>query len=258
MKRKKRELPPPPPWLTSWGDLNTLLLTFFVMMFDISPIVGQDFNLILSSFKGSLGMMQGGFSLARGRMEEIGLNMLNLPSSEQGRALAKMLKRAVEAFKPEIQAKKVRVREDERGLVITLSSDAYFEPGSAKLKDDIIPVLKKVAEIIKSMPNYARIEGHTDNRHVPPRGLEEGYATNWELSSARAVNVLRYLIEAAGVNPKQMSAVAFGEYRPIDDNNTPEGRAYNRRVEIVILRDKGIVESKTPEIARPLPDEEWR
>jgi len=228
------------------------------MMFDISPIVGQDFNLILSSFKGSLGMMQGGFSLARGRMEEIGLNMLNLPSSEQGRALAKMLKRAVEAFKPEIQAKKVRVREDERGLVITLSSDAYFEPGSAKLKDDIIPVLKKVAEIIKSMPNYARIEGHTDSRPVPPRGLEEGYATNWELSSARAVNVLRYLVEAAGVNPKQMSAVSFGEYRPIDDNNTPEGRAYNRRVEIVILRDKGIVESKTPEIARPLPDEEWR
>ena len=257
-KRKKMELPPPPPWLTSWGDLNTLLLTFFVMMFDISPIIGQDFNLVLSSFKGSLGMMQGGYSLARGRMEEIGLNMLNLPSSEQGRALAKMLKRAVEAFKPEIQAKKVRVREDERGLVITLSSDAYFEPGSAKLKEDIIPILKKVALIIKSMPNYVRIEGHTDNRPVPPRGLEEGYATNWELSSARAVNVLRYLIEETGVNPKQMSAVAFGEYRPIDDNNTPEGRAYNRRVEIVILRDKGVIEPTTPEIVRPLPDEEWR
>jgi chemotaxis protein MotB len=226
-------------------------------MFDISPIVGQDFNLILSSFKGSLGMMQGGFSLARGRMEEIGLNMLNLPSSEQGRALAKMLKRAVEAFKPEIQAKKVRVREDERGLVITLSSDAYFEPGSAKLKDDIIPVLKKVAEIIKSMPNYARIEGHTDNRPVPPRGLEEGYATNWELSSDGQSMFCDIWLRQQGSIQNRCQRL-FGEYRPIDDNNTPEGRAYNRRVEIVILRDKGIVESKTPEIARTITDEEWR
>lgn len=257
-KRRKMELPPPPPWLVSWGDLNTLLLTFFIMLFEISPVITVDFNLILSSFRGSLGLMEGGQTLTPGRMEEMGHNMLNLPATERETALAKMVRRAVEAYKPEIQAKEVRVREDERGLVITLSSDAFFDPGSAKLKEDIIPVLNKAAIIIKSVPNFVRVEGHTDDRPVPPRGLEEGYATNWELSSARAVNVLRYLIEENDVDPRQMSAVAFGEHRPIDDNETPEGRAYNRRVDIVILRDKVVTEPTHPKISKPLPGEEWR
>lgn len=257
-KKEKKQRAGSPAWMTTYGDMTTLLLTFFILMFNIADISGKDFYLVLSSFRGSLGMFEGGYSLSPGRLEELGMNMQNLPSSEQGRALARSLKRALEAFKPEIKAKKVRVREDERGLVITLSGDTYFDPGSAKLKDEVKPVLDKVAAIMNSIDNYARIEGHTDNRPIAPRGAEEGYDNNWELSAARSVNVVEYLVEEEDVKPKQVSSAAYGETRPIDTNNTPEGRAYNRRVDIVILRDKGLSKDTTPGISRPLPDEEWR
>lgn len=258
-KRKKHEIKGAPPWLVTMGDMNNLLMCFFIiMMGDITAVSQEQFQLMMSNFKGSLGMFEGGSSMAKGRLVELGHNMMNLPSSERAKALARTLKRAVEAFKPEIEAKKVRMREDERGLVITLSSDAYFDTGSASLREDIKPVLRKVAGIAKEIKNYVRIEGHTDNRPIPPAGVREGYATNWELSSARSVNVLRHLAEEEGMDPKQLSAVAFGQYRPIDDNNTPEGRAYNRRVDIIILRDKALEEGKNSEISRPLPDEEWR
>lgn len=259
MKQKdKKEKKGAPAWMVSYGDMTTLLLTFFIIMFNIAEISGKDFFLVLSSFRGSLGMFEGGYSLSKGRLEELGMNMLNLPAREQGRMLAKSLKEAVETFKPEMQAKQVRVREDERGLVITLSGDAYFDPGSARIREDIKPVLKKIGAIANRVRNFIRIEGHTDNRAISPAGVDEGYETNWELSAARSVNVLRYLVEEESVNPRQLSSVAFGQYRPIDTNDTPEGRAYNRRVDIVILRERGLQESRVEGISKPLPDEEWR
>jgi len=245
--------------MVTMSDMNTLMMTFFIiMMGDVTTVSQEEFRLVLSSFRGSLGVFQGGSSLAKGRLVEMGHNILTLPSSEKARSLAKTLKKALEVFKPEIQSKKLRVLQDERGLIITLSGDAYFDTGSARLRDDARPLLKKIAEIIKSVPNFVRIEGHTDDRKIPTAGVREGYETNWELSSSRSVNVLRFLTEEEGVKPRQLSAVAFGEHRPIDDNNTPEGRAYNRRVEIVILRDRGLEESKDQKVSRPLPDEEWR
>ncbi len=258
---KKKEKKPPkgaPPWMTSYGDMTTLLLTFFILMFNIAEISAKDFYLVLSSFRGSLGMFTGGFSLSQGRLEEMGLNMMNLPAQEKGRALSKSLKKATQAFKPEIQSKKIRVSEDERGLVITLSGDAYFDPGSARLTKDSRRVLKKIANVVNSIPNFVRIEGHTDNSPISQAGIKEGYETNWELSSARSVNVLRYLAEEEAVIPQKLSAVAFSQFRPIDDNNLPEGRAYNRRVDIIILREKGIRDRKEGWLKTPLPDEEWR
>ena len=147
---------------------------------------------------------------------------------------------------------------DERGLVITLSGDVYFDAGSAKLRDETREVLSKVGDVLAQIPNYVRVEGYTDDSPTSPETAQEGYETNWELSGARAVNTLRYLVEERGVNPKQMSATTYGQYRPIDDNNTPEGRAYHRRVDIVIVKDKIVVPSKHKDISRPLPDEEWR
>ena len=251
-KKEKQKKAGSPAWMTTYGDMTTLLLTFFVLMFNMNELSGKDFFLVLSSFRGALGMMEGGSSLSKGRLEELGMNMLNLPAQEKGRSLAKSIKMALEAFKPEIQAKKVRVSEDERGLVISLSGDAYFEPGTARLQPDTRDLLKKVGNILKSLQNYVRIEGHTDSTPV-----REGYETNWELSSARSVNVTRYLSEEEGVNPRKLSAVGFGQYRPIDDNNIPEGRAYNRRVDIVILKEKYIGKEKLEGNRTPLPDEEW-
>lgn len=258
VKKKKREKKGAPGWMVSWSDMTTLLLTFFIVMMSFADIEGKDFFLVLSSFRGALGMFTGGYSLSAGRLEELGQNMMNLPSTEYGSALARSVKKAISMFKPEIATRKVRVSEDERGLVITLSGDAFFDPGSAVLKKGTRDILRKVAKIVNRVENFVRIEGHTDSRPPNITDATRGYPSNWELSASRSVNVLRYLEEEESADPKKLSAVAFGEQRPLDDNNTPEGRAYNRRVDVVILRDKGIIKSKSRKIERPIPDEEWR
>ncbi|MFC1671490.1 OmpA family protein [Spirochaetota bacterium] len=258
IKRRKKEKKGAPGWMVSYGDMTTLLLVFFITMISFAEIQGKDFFLILSSFRGSLGMFEGGYSLSAGRLEELGQNMLNLPSTRVGSSLAKSVRKAIAMFKPEISTRMVRVFEDERGLVVSLTADSFFDPGSAILKSQVRPVLKKVGKILNSLTNFARIEGHTDSRATSVTKSKRTYETNWELSSARSVNVLRYLSEEENVSPKRLSAVAFGEFRPLDKNKSPEGRAYNRRVDIVIVRDKRLQGSKVRKITRPLPDEEWR
>lgn len=255
-KRKKNEVKGPPAWMVTMGDMNNLLMCFFiVMMGDVTVNAADDFRMIINSFRGNLGFLQGGRSLSKGSLSELGQTIMSLPSAEKGKSFGKQLQKALEMFKPEIKSKAMRISEDERGLVITLASDFFFDPGSAKLKPEIDPVLKKVSNIVKNIPNFTRIEGHTDNSSVR---IKAGYKTNWELSSARSLAVLQHLTDEESVNPKQLSSVAFGEYRPIDINSTPEGRAYNRRVDIVILKEKFVEQSKDPRISRPLPDEEWR
>jgi chemotaxis protein MotB len=259
VKRKKSEIKGAPNWLLTMGDMNNLLLCFFiVLMGDETTVKGFEFLYVLSAFKGNVGIMSGGKSISQGNLMDLGHNIMALPSSERAKTLSKSLRRATEAFKPEIQSKFVRVIEDERGLVITLSSDTFFDPGSARLKNEMRPTLAKVAGIIRNLHHFVRIEGHTDNAKVTAGKAREIYKTNWELSSARSLNVLHYLADEEDLNPKMFSAVAFGEYRPIDDNNTPEGRAYNRRVDIIILKERFIQISGDRRIPRPLPDEEWR
>ena len=258
-KRKKSEVKGPPAWMVTMGDMNNLLMCFFiVMMGDISVTTGEEFQMTITSFRGGLGIMEGGRSMSKGKLAELGHNITTLPSSTQGRAMGKALHKATEAFKPEIQSKYVRVQEDERGLIITLASDFFFDPGSARLKEEMRPVLGKIATILKDIDNFVRVEGHTDNSPITKTQIREGFRSNWDLSSARSLSILQYLTEEEEINPKTMSSVAFGEFRPIDDNNTPEGRAYNRRVDIVILKQHYLEESKDKKIPRPLPDEEWR
>ncbi len=257
VKKKKQESAGTPAWMVSWSDMTTLLLTFFITMMSFAEIEGKDFYLVLSSFRGALGIMTGGSSLGQGRLEEMGLTVMSLPSPSEGSALEKSVKNAVSLFKPEISSKRVRITDDERGLVISLSGDAFFDPGSAVLKSEIRTVLDKAGSIINSVPNLVRIEGHASNT---PVGISKnkGYASNWELASARSVNALRYLEEEKNVDPEKLSAVSFGEHRPMDNNDTPEGRAFNQRVDIVIVRDRELKKSSSQGIKRPLPDEEWR
>lgn len=258
-KRKKNEVKGPPAWMVTMGDMNNLLMCFFIiMMGDVTVSTADDFKMIINSFRGNLGFMEGGRSLSKGSLAEMGQTMMSLPSSDKGKSLGKQISKAMELLKPEIQAKAIRVTEDERGLIISLASDLFFDPGSARLKPDMRPVLAKIANILRNVPNFTRVEGHTDSSTISQTQIREGYKTNWELSSSRSLAVLQHLADEESVNPRQLSSVAFGEYRPIDDNNTPEGRAYNRRVDIVILKEKFVEESKDKRISRPLPDEEWR
>ena len=258
-KRQKKEPKGPPPWMVTMGDMNMLLMCLFlIMMGDETVTVGEEYRMAVSSFRGNIGMLDGGSSLSKGTLANMGQTIMGLPSTEKGKYLGKRMGKAADILKPEIQAKAIRLTEDERGLVISLASDFFFDSGSARLKPEMRPVLTKVSNIIRNVPNFVRIEGHTDSNTIRQTQVREGFRTNWELSASRSLAVLLYMTAEESVNPKQLSSVAFGEFRPIDDNNTPEGRAYNRRVDIVILKEKFVEESKDPNISRPLPDEEWR
>ncbi len=238
-RKKKKELrkPSAPAYMLTYGDMITLMLTFFVMMFTTATIDGEKMKIILSAFNG-FGMQTGGNTLTEGKLAELGNTIEKMPSLENGRSLSDARKKAISEFEPEIQAAKVRVKQDERGLVISLVGDVLFDNKSAKVNiGEARDILEKTAIFIQSYTSNQkiRIEGHTDN--IPTKKDGE-FETNWELSTARAVNVLKYLLEY-GCNESRFQVAGFADTWPVDGIavDTEEGRAYNRRVEIVILSD---------------------
>ena len=141
-------------------------------------------------------------------------------------------------FAPDVKSNKITITSDERGLVISLASDNFFEEGSAELNiDETRETLLRLSEFFKSpelkMRRF-RIEGHTDNTAVDSNSK---YESNWELSASRAMNVLHYLADY-GVSENKFSIAGYADTRPKFSNDTPESRAYNRRVDIIIL-DEG-------------------
>jgi chemotaxis protein MotB len=116
-------------------------------------------------------------------------------------------------------------------LVVRFADQVFFDLGKADLKPEAIEILTRLGPLLKDIPNPIRIEGHTDNLPISTAR----FPSNWELSTHRATSVIRYLVEELGFSPDKLSAAGYGEYRPIADNETPAGRALNRRVDIVII-----------------------
>lgn len=138
----------------------------------------------------------------------------------------------------------IRVQETKKGLVIIFLDQVLFDSGKAEIKESAFPILEKVAQIIrKHSKRGILIEGHTDDVPIGV-GLRSKYQTNWELSTSRATSILRYLLEKYDLPPAQLSAVGYGEYHPVASNATEEGRAQNRRVEIVIQPERIVRESQ--------------
>ncbi len=136
-------------------------------------------------------------------------------------------------FSQEINDKQIKLQMMEKGLVITVVGDLLFDSGKAKIRSEAFPLLNKVSTILKdNMSQFnVGIEGHTDNTPIK----HSGWKTNWELSTSRALSVLHYLVKDQGIAPERLSAIGYGEYRPVASNETKDGRKQNRRVEIVIL-----------------------
>jgi len=133
----------------------------------------------------------------------------------------------------EIKDKQVSLKMMEKGLVITFVADVLFDSGKAKIKPEIYSSLDKVTSVLnEKVPDLKiGIEGHTDNDPIK----YSNWKSNWELSTARALSVLHYLVDQKGVMPERVSAIGYGEYHPVASNDTKEGRRLNRRVEIVVL-----------------------
>lgn len=147
--------------------------------------------------------------------------------------LAQTKKLLEERLSQEISDKQISLKMKDKGLVITFVADVLFDSGKAKIRPAAYHSLDKVARVLEeNVPNLnVGIEGHTDN--IPIK--VSNWKSNWELSTARALSVLHYLVDNKGISPDRVSAIGYGEYRPVTLNDTKEGRQLNRRVEIVIL-----------------------
>ena len=234
MAKKKREAQAASQaWKDSYGDMITLCLCFFVMLYNPTEVDSVQMAELSASIHGDSG---GGQSLAAGRLADLGNTVSSLPSMEKGKALGLAVKRAVSLFAPDVKSNKITLTSDERGLVITLAGDSFFAEGSAELRiDETRETLLRLAQFLSGADladRRFRIEGHTDN--TPVAG--ESFPSNWELSTARATNVLHYLSDF-GVDEAQFAVAGYADTRPKASNDTAEGRAYNRRVDIIILDD---------------------
>ncbi len=222
-------------WLTTYADMITLMLCFFVMLFNPSEVDITELQTMMATISGD--PTGGGISLSSGTLSDLGNTVSSMPSMEKGKALGTALKKAVSLFAPEIKTNKIAVTSDERGLVISLASDMFFYPGSAEINiDESRDTLLNLAQFLSGDDLAGRrfkIEGHTDTGATDPTK----WKSNWELSSQRAINVL-YVLTDFGAKESRFSTAAYADTRPIFSNDTPEGRAYNRRVDIVIL-DEG-------------------
>src|SRR5262249_17603056 len=242
-------------WLVSYADFITLLFAFFVVMFAASNSdqkkAGQVAQAVQVAFsdlaaftptgkvvplydegglpadsKNIFGNAHSGFDAAQI------VSPVSKPG-EGGKSIGQVKQELEALLKNELTNKKVRITQDGRGLTISLAEAGFFDSGSAIMHPDSLPVVDRIAATLRPLQYSLRVEGHTDNTPIHTTQ----FPSNWELSTARATRVLQYLITTGQIPAPRLSAVGYGEYRPAASNATPEGRAANRRVDLVVLGD---------------------
>ncbi len=255
VKRKPDEVKPGAAWMNTFADLMNLLLCFFVLLFSMSTVDAQKFELVAASFAQTFSIFSaGGAAIGDGIMISNGVSQLNeldeyissmgyaaedsktknefdKVADEQLKEAEQLSEKVDETLKEEKLDKEVDIDFTTQYVSLTLNGALLFDSGSATIKEAAYPILDKIGVILQRYgENLIEIEGHTDN--VPIHNAE--FANNNELSSARALAVFDYLTETTNLNPANIKHTGRGEYVPIDDNGTPEGRSKNRRVEIKI------------------------
>ena len=211
-------------WLLTYSDLITLLLAFFVVMYSMSQVDNKKFGKVSDALNT---VLRGGESILRYQLEPIknGYGLLKLGN------LRMVQVRIEERFKQLGKQEELQTEITERGLVVHILESALFDRGSAGLRPRAMEVLDLIGDQLQGRPNHVRVEGHTDDNPIQTNV----YPSNWELSSARATAVVRYYTENHSIPPDRISALGYGEFRPIAANNSLENRARNRRVDVVIL-----------------------
>lgn len=227
-KHKCPECPPPgaPAYMTTYGDMMTLLLTFFVLLLTFSSIQDIKFQKAISSLKGALGVLRAD----RGTyVHRPNVPLFEFRSGDMEFQINRVLEQLEEVLRQTGTHDKIKFDQSRDRIHFNISSPTLFDSGSADLKEDAFPILDEIAKVLRMVNFEIRVEGHTDN--VPISTVR--FPSNWELSAARALSVVRYFVEL-DVPPERFQAIGYGEYRPIATNETPEGRSINRRVEIYV------------------------
>ncbi len=235
-------------WLLTYSDMITLLLLFFIVLYSLSVVSQKKFEQIIESLGTVFGGGKPGIMIQENTSIE-SITPENQPysgkyplSSKRAHEQALSFEKTISALRPLVSSRKVRVQLDERGLVITLSSDIYFDSGSAELKDEGKDVLEKIYPALRQLSNNIRVEGNADDVQMNPELAvtpnPSKFSSNWELASQRSINVLKFLV-SGGVDPKRTYSVSYGDEKPIEPNKDPESRAFNRRVDIVVVTEGG-------------------
>lgn len=214
-------------WLVSYADFITLLFALFVLMYAISNEAGQRRSVIMEAMVSALGARP-----HRGGLRPDAGVSGNRPSTDQLITLRELglvmeqVKKAVSKF----PNSGVTVTLDRRGLVLSLAAARFFASGDAEISPNQLPVLEQVVRTIEWLPNSMEIDGFTDVLPIH----NQRFRDNWELSAARSGSVLRYVLAHSSLSPDHLAIAGYGPYRPVADNGTEDGRALNRRVEIII------------------------
>jgi chemotaxis protein MotB len=231
-------------WLVSYADFITLMFAFFVVMF-ASAQVDRHKAIKLSAAIEDAFQEMGVFQAASSRLPLTDLVPAeNVQITENGKGvagqsqrlfppekLAALQKQLTQALAPELQRHEVALNAGRDGLIISLREIGFFDSGSAQLRPTSEATVRRIAGVLSAQTNNIRIEGHTDN--VPIHNAQ--FASNWELSTARATEMIRLFIMRYNLPATRLSAAGYAEYHPVAGNETVEGRAQNRRVDIVVL-----------------------
>lgn len=242
-------------WLVSYADFITLLFAFFVVMYSISQVSEGKYRVLsdslINAFKNSPtattpiapalkidASSKGSPSNSQTAMKQtIFVRKLDpLTEAKQKQQTEKMkgvAKDLLKVMEPLSKDGQVRVSQSVHGISIEINASVLFASGQASLEGGSIKALRAVGKVLSEVPNDIQVEGFTDNTPIST----PAYPSNWELSSARASSVVR-LFADSGVPPERLVAVGYGEFRPVDSNGTPEGRARNRRVTVMILSEQ--------------------
>jgi chemotaxis protein MotB len=241
-KIKRAEEPKPDlmRWLLTYADMITLLMVFFIILYSLSAVNPQRFQEMQEAFSsvfnggnftifdtrggGGAGLLQG---LTPGQRVQSNRGGRNAGTGGQ----SILRNQALSSLQTLVKAGKVKVIPTENGFAISLVSDLFFASASAALNADAMPVLQQVSDFLGQIPNSVVVEGHTDN--IPPDAVRWP-GGNWQLAAERSVAVLQTL-EDYGVPTERLSSSSYGSTRPVQSNNTEEGRSFNRRVDIVIV-----------------------
>jgi len=236
-RRKKPEPASHDRWLVSYADFITLLFAFFVVLFASGQADKKKQAQLATSIQTAFKQMgiydtrgkAGGVTASAGAW--VAPAPLAEPMAGTGEAMSALKERLNAAARREIGDGLIAIHESNGGLTVSLQEAGFFDSGAAGIRPMALPVLERIAE---ALPDSAlRVEGHTDD--VPISTAQ--FASNWELSSSRASSIARLLLRHANVRPERISVAGYAEFHPVASNATAEGRAKNRRVDIVILAE---------------------
>lgn len=232
------EAPTAPAWMATFGDLMSLLLTFFILLLSFASMDAKRFSEVSGSLRDAFGVQQtdpGTFEALADNLITLSdrqtsshLRVIDVPTRSESHS-KKLLKRIKVSLAARRLDRLIEVDQTERGVVIRVPGKLLFEAGESELKPESLVFLREIADLMNGTPDLIAVEGHTDT------SASSKTNTNWQISTARAVSALEYLVDVGHVEASRLQATGFADTRPIASNEYQEGRAKNRRVEFTFL-----------------------